>query len=150
MPFASKRQERFFRAALKRGDISKATFNRWAAASVPYDELPEKSNPDIDRSRARQRFGAEEVAELERLYQEFHGGLNLADKYREVEVPDIAIGLVMLGPCTQVNYVTDKGEGLTEYYHRFKEPYPILAQDAAANLHILGGNYTITSDGIED
>lgn len=150
MPFASKRQERFFRAMLKRGEISQATFDRWAAVSAPYSELPERANPELNRSRARKQFGDEEVSELERLYQEFHGGLNLAERYEEVEVPDIALGLVMLGPCVQINYVADKGDGLCEYYHRFSEPYPVLAQDAAANLHILGGNYTITPDGIED
>jgi len=41
MPFVSKSQWRAFAAMLRRGEITKKTFDEWARSSPPYKSLPE-------------------------------------------------------------------------------------------------------------
>lgn len=42
MPFKSKAQVRKFGAMLKRGEISKATFNKWVKHTPNIKKLPER------------------------------------------------------------------------------------------------------------
>lgn len=105
---------------------------------------------DIDRNYAMKVYGKKTVHKIEDKFREFHGSIMDPMEYYQVRKMRLNSHLVGLGQLAQVNYQTDKGEGMIEYYHRFKDPLPILAADVRGQLWIVGGEYQITPDGIED
>lgn len=61
--------------------------------------------------------------------------------------------LIMIGPCAQVDYVSDKFDGKKRrYYHRFEGPCTIYAADKpqsdGTNLLIIRGKFKIKKEGI--
>lgn len=59
--------------------------------------------------------------------------------------------LIEIGQLTSVTYRTSKGGERADWIHDHRLPLPVLAWDAeTGDLHIVGGGYCITDDGIED
>jgi len=81
-------------------------------------------------------------------YTAFHWG-RLPDGDIEIERPSARGKLWALGQVVQINYLSDKNDGLTEYYHRFDDELPLLVCDSEGRLFLAGGDYIITEDGIE-
>ena len=74
---------------------------------------------------------------------------------REVKAIDIdwPKALVCLGACPQVDYISDKFDGVVRhYYHEFEEPCQVFAgespQKDGSNILILHGKFKLESDGI--
>lgn len=82
-------------------------------------------------------------------YEEFSG--KVANKSKWVNIPKPPRVVVTLGVLEQINYLAEKegDPGKTEYYHRFKNPKPLLVCDPkTGKLFIAGGRYKITGRGI--
>ena len=95
-------------------------------------------------------------------YRATHGGLRGPWRTRYVRVPDPRAGdLVLMGELVRVEYLTDKGEGPTTYFHDFgrdhaggvergrvhPERRPLLAFNREG-LVICGGAYVVRPEGI--
>lgn len=87
------------------------------------------------------------AVQLSRL---FHASGPRAIHRVDVEWPK---ALVLIGPCVQVDYLSDKFDGRVRwYYHEFKEPCMIFAapesQPDGDSLLVIKGKFRITADGI--
>lgn len=84
-------------------------------------------------------------------FEEFHGrNPEALDTYALPERPGAGWEL---GPLTSMAYLADRGDGLVEYVHKFKDKSrPLLAASTdGAQLVLLGGGYSIEPDrGIVD
>jgi hypothetical protein len=92
--------------------------------------------------KARQRF------------EGFHWGIP-SKKTKTVKPSPAPRELVQLGTLEAITYSTSKGkEGFHHWEHEFGEDggrKPTLAMDPDnERLHIVGGDYTVTDDGITD
>lgn len=107
------------------------------------------------RFTASRRRNSAPPESLTSLYQEFQGR-----PISEVLLVDAPPGtpdeLVMLGVLDEVTYETVKdhldGE-LVQYVHEFGEEGgepPLLCADGDGNLYVVGGDYTIATEGIRD
>lgn len=72
---------------------------------------------------------------------------------RVVTVADPPQALIELGQLRAVWYRSSKWGRRAprgrDYLHEFESPRPVLAADDQERLHVVGGAYRITSDGIE-
>ncbi len=100
-----------------------------------------------------QTFGvvpAETVTQGEKLYQTFNGfEASKVEKVSHMRV--IPPVVVELGELVGVIYRSDKGQPgqpLT-YIHRMEDPPRLVSNIEGNQLYIVGGNYRITSQGIE-
>lgn len=87
-------------------------------------------------------------------YEGFHWGIP-SRKSRSVKPSPEPGELVELGTLEAITYSTRKGkEGFHHWEHEFGEDggrKPVLAMDPSnERLHIVGGSYTVTDDGITD
>lgn len=84
-------------------------------------------------------------------FQRFHWG-NAPKRGRTVTVAKRPRVLVEIGELVAVTYRTSKGgTRRDDWIHEHSRPRPRLAYDAETGaLHIVGGAYRITEDGIED
>jgi hypothetical protein len=107
---------------------------------------------------------ASTAADLQRMsrrgrdqYEQAHWGRQGRDPEMIGSVPDASEGVVDLGRLTEVAYVTMKGreKRASEYHHRFRAPYPILAfaTNGSGLVIVRASNgrsrYTVTPNGIE-
>lgn len=111
-------------------------------------------------SRSRRRGGrarrtpnhSGELARAKRtalMWNEFPATGSRRVKVRSLKIPK---HLVKLGDLDAVVYRSKKYGGKPKLYeHRFKRPLPVLTSDPDGRaMHIVGGGYTITGDGIVD
>lgn len=89
------------------------------------------------------------VEEARKFRKGFHWGIdgNKVSKHRISKPPKVA---VKLGQLHSVVYKTKKrGEPVQFFEHEFENNKPMLAMDIDnRRLHIVGGGYTVTDDGI--
>ena len=72
---------------------------------------------------------------------------------RRVTVAEPPKALIELGQLQAVIYRSSKWGRRApkgrDYFHDFESPRPVLAADDNERLHVVGGDYRITTDGIE-
>ena len=63
---------------------------------------------------------------------------------------DFSGGLVLLGECDGVLYVSDKYGGAKNqtYIHKFNAPYPKMFCNLKGNILVIKGNFKILKEGI--
>jgi hypothetical protein len=77
------------------------------------------------------------------LYEDLHG--EACREVAHVEVSPVPRGLFGLGELLGVIYRRPNGK---RFIHEFDDP-PLLAASDDKRLHVVGGTYTVTRDGIE-
>ena len=87
------------------------------------------------------------------FYEAFHWGMKSQGKRRVKVAPQPDV-LTNIGDLVNVTYETNKGGEEAQWIHAFGEEggrRPKLAVDPDnKRLHIVGGDYTVTSKGIEN
>lgn len=127
-------------AAVHRASLSRA---RHEATGNPK-RRPLKANPKRP------------IAALERAKKTFHKWQDrgpIAVRTRTVKAPKALRGAAAeLGKLVAVTYRSDKFTGREQdYEHDFKRPLPSLVTDSdGRSLHVVGGGYSITPDGIRN
>lgn len=122
----------------------------------PQGPIPNPKGRKQSRSRrrgGRARRTRNPSSELERakrtalMWNEFPATGSRRVKVRSLRIPK---HLVKLGDLESVVYRSKKYGGKPKLYeHRFKRPLPVLTSDPdGRSMHIVGGGYTITGDGL--
>lgn len=122
----------------------------------PQGPIPNPKGRKQSRSRrrgGRARRTRNPSSELERakrtalMWNEFPATGSRRVKVRSLRIPK---HLVKLGDLDSVVYRSKKYGGKPKLYeHRFKRPLPVLTSDPdGRSMHIVGGGYTITGDGL--
>lgn len=80
----------------------------------------------------------------------FHEAAPRAIHQVDIEWPK---ALVLIGPCLQLDYLSDKYDGKVRwYYHNFEKPSVVFAaatpQPDGDNVLVIKGKFRITADGI--
>jgi len=104
------------------------------------------ANPKKKKHKAGRKKNPAPARQLSELYRTFHG----ADaKGRGELFLDIERGLIRLGNCDGVYYLSKKQGGKEKaYIHKFNWPFPDLYCNLAGNTLIIHGNFKIKKEGI--
>jgi hypothetical protein len=101
---------------------------------------------DVEKAMKSLRVRNPETAKAK--FERLHWGKR-AGKVTRGDAPDPKGELVSLGKLKSVVYECRKGRGkLTEYEHDFKAPFATLAVNPENKLVIVGGGYTVKTEGI--